>query len=79
MKTEKKKLYGHFKCHTWKSNIEFLRSSLIAARLISPKHKSCGFCFIEVFESEEDAKEASPDGDVGMLEIEETVEEGDIK
>lgn len=71
MEIIKKKAYGHFECRDWKPELEFLRSSLIAARLSSPGHKSSGFCFIEVFESEEDAKEAYPDDDVGELEMEE--------
>lgn len=76
--TEEKWYAGNFEYREWDEKQTLLRTTLIITHFIAPKSKSVGVVVSEVFASKEDAEEAYPDNEVGILVIEEK-EEGDIK
>ena len=73
-KEEEEKYYARFVCRDWDPNIGFLQSALTTAHLIKPHSKSVGFCLIELFETEEDARDAYPAETPGTLKIKGEVE-----
>ena len=68
---EEEKYYARFVCKNWDPDTEFLRSALITADLIKSHSKSVGVCIIEMFDTEEDARDAYPDETPGLLKIKE--------
>ena len=78
-KKEGKKYYARFACRDWDANTDWLKNAFAVARLIKPDTKSTGFCFIELFETKEDAQNAYPDETPGILQVEETKEDKEIE